>query len=144
MKKRGWVSFQIVGHRYKKENHAHIEIPNELDPQFNVEVPNRVWWGEGTYVWAGNRWAYLAGVLDLFARKQIGWAISHSPYNELTSNAVKMADKSRVRPKGVMCHSNQGSHYTSRQFGRRSATANQTEHESTWKLLRQCSDGALL
>ena len=72
MKKRGLVSFQILGHRYKKENHAHIEIPNELDPQFNVEVPNRVWWGEGTYGWAGNRWAYLAVVVDLFARKQIG------------------------------------------------------------------------
>ena len=72
MKKRGWVSFQIRGHRYKKENHAHIEIPNELDPQFNVEVPNRVWWGDGAYIGAGNRWAYLAVVLDLFARKQIG------------------------------------------------------------------------
>ena len=110
------VSYQPPGHRYKTANNAHIEIPNELDRQFNVEAPNRVWCGDVTYIWAGNRWAYSAVVLDLFARKPIGWAISHSADSELTSNTLKMAYESRGRPKDVMFHRDQGCHYTSRQF----------------------------
>ncbi|EJD6501575.1 hypothetical protein M0L11_RS21205 [Providencia rettgeri] len=32
-----------------------------------------------TYIWTGKRWAYLAVVLDLFARKPVGWALSTYP-----------------------------------------------------------------
>lgn len=116
MKKLGLVSCQTREHRYKKASNEHVETPNELARQFNVEAPNRVWCGDVTYIWTGNRWAYLAVVLDLFARKPIGWAISLSPDSKLTSNALKMAYESRGRPKGVMFHSDQGCHYTSRQF----------------------------
>ena len=69
-----------------------------------------------TYIWTGNRWAYLAVVIDLFARKPIGWAMSFSPNSELTMQALKMAFERRGKPKGVMFHSDQGSHYTSRAF----------------------------
>ena len=69
-----------------------------------------------TYIWTGSRWAYLAVVIDLYARKPVGWAMSLSPDSTLTSNALKMADESHGRPKGVMFHSDQGSHYTSRKF----------------------------
>ncbi|WP_086962173.1 IS3 family transposase [Oceanisphaera avium] len=116
MKKLGLVSCQTREHRYKKASNEHVETPNELDRQFNVEAPNGVWCGDVTYIWSGNRWAYLAVVLDLFARKPIGWAISLSPDSKLTSSALKMAYESRGRPKGVMFHSDQGCHYTSRQF----------------------------
>ena len=116
MKKLGLVSCQLPGHRYKKASKEHVEIANELDRQFKVDAPNLVWCGDVTYIWAGNRWAYLAVVIDLFARKPIGWAISLSPDSKLTSSALKMAYESRGRPKGVMFHSDQGCHYTSRQF----------------------------
>jgi putative transposase len=72
--------------------------------------------GDVTYIWAGNRWAYLAVVMDLFARKPVGWALSHSPDSNATCQALSMAYESRGRPKEVMFHSDQGSHYTSRQF----------------------------
>ena len=36
----------------------------------------QVWCGDVTYIWTGKRWAYLAVVLDLFARKPVGWAMS--------------------------------------------------------------------
>jgi putative transposase len=55
-------------------------------------------------------------VIDLFARKPIGWAMSLSPNSELTMQALKMAFERRGKPKGVMFHSDQGSHYTSRAF----------------------------
>ena len=116
MKKLGLISCQIPGHTYKKTGQEHVEISNELDRQFNPDEPNRVWCGDVTYIWTGQRWAYLAVVMDLFARKPIGWAMSLSPDSELTSKALKMAYESRGQPKGVMFHSDQGSHYTSRKF----------------------------
>ncbi len=90
MKELGLVSCQQPTHRYKRGGHEHVAIPNHLERQFAVTEPNQVWCGDVTYIWTGKRWAYLAVVLDLFARKPVGWAMSFSP--------------------------DQGSHYTSRQF----------------------------
>ncbi len=53
-----------------------------------------------TYIWTGTQWAYLAVVLDLFARKPVGWAMSLSPDSELTSKALMVAFEARGRPKG--------------------------------------------
>jgi putative transposase len=69
-----------------------------------------------TYIWAGQRWTYLAVVIDLYARKPIGWAMSVSPDGVLTGHALSMAYEARGKPKGVMFHSDQGSHYSSRKF----------------------------
>ncbi len=55
-------------------------------------------------------------VLDLFARKPVGWAMSFAPDSELTAKALQMAWELRGHPKQVMFHSDQGSHYTSRQY----------------------------
>lgn len=72
MKRLKLVSCQLPKHAYKKATQEHVSIPNLLDRQFDVVEPNQVWCGDVTYVWTGNRWAYLAVVLDLFARKPIG------------------------------------------------------------------------
>ncbi len=105
MKSLGLVSCQMSKHKYKRAPQEHIEIPNHLDRQFAVTEPNRVWVGDVTYIWAGNRWMYLAVVIDLFARKPIGWAMSLSPDSKLTGKALTMAFESRGKPKGVMFHS---------------------------------------
>ncbi|MEH4597228.1 IS3 family transposase, partial [Escherichia coli] len=89
---------------------------NYLERQFAVTEPNQVWCGDVTCIWAGKRWAYLAVVLDLFARKPVGWAMSFSPDSRLTMKALEMTWETRGKPGGVMFHSDQGSHYTSRQF----------------------------
>ena len=116
MKELGLVSCQQPAHRYKRGNQEHVAVPNYLDRQFAVTEPNQVWCGDVTYIWTGKRWAYLAVVLDLFARKPVGWAMSFSPDSKLTSKALDMAWETRDKPAGVMFHSDQGSHYTSRQF----------------------------
>ncbi|BCS64253.1 hypothetical protein E15042_p1-37 (plasmid) [Escherichia coli] len=116
MKELGLVSCQQPTHRYKRGGHEHVAIPNYLERQFAVTEPNQVWCGDVTYIWTGKRWAYLAVVLDLFARKPVGWAMSFSPDSRLTMKAREMAWETRGKPGGVMFHSDQGSHYTSRQF----------------------------
>jgi len=119
MKKLGLVSCQQPKHHYKKTGKEHVAIPNILERQFAVVEPNTVWCGDVTYIWAGNRWCYLAVVLDLFSRKAVGWAMSFSPDTELTVKALEMAFESRGKPKNLIFHSDQGSHYTSLKYRQR-------------------------
>ncbi|RCW94909.1 putative transposase [Marinomonas foliarum] len=112
-------SKQPGAHRYKKTGGECLDIPNHLNRQFNVSTPNQVWCGDITYVWAGNRWHYLAVVLDLYRRRIVGWAFSSNPDAELVINALDMAYEQRGQPKKVMFHSDQGSQYTSRKFRQR-------------------------
>jgi putative transposase len=116
MKQEGLVSRQIPSHRYRKAKKEHLEIPNILGRQFNPDSPNQVWCGDVTYIWTGSRWLYLAVVIDLYARKAVGWATSKSPDSELTKKALRMAFESRGTPKRLLFHSDQGSHYTSKSF----------------------------
>lgn len=110
------TSCQLPTHKYKRGGQEHVDISNLLERQFAVTQPNEVWCGDVTYIWTGKRWAYLAVVLDLFARKPIGWAMSFSPDSVLTGKALQMAWELRGRPGGVMFHSDQGSHYTSKKY----------------------------
>lgn len=116
MKRLGLVSTQLPTHRYKKATRVHVSIPNTLDRAFTPNKPNQVWCGDVTYVWTGKCWSYLAVVLDLYARKPVGWALSTSPNSELTAKALTMAYQCRHQPEGVLFHSDQGSHYTSLKF----------------------------
>ena len=112
----GLVSRQQPTHKYLRGSKEHVDIPNHLGRQFAVAEPNQVWCGDVTYIWTGCRWAYLAVVMDLFARKPIGWAMSFSPDTALTGKALQMAWELRAKPTGVMFHSDQGCHYTSKKF----------------------------
>ncbi|HAT1583205.1 TPA: DDE-type integrase/transposase/recombinase [Raoultella ornithinolytica] len=105
MKELNITSCQVPAHKYKRGGNEHVEIPNHLDRQFAVTSPDQVWYGNVTYIWTGKCWAYLAVVLDLFARKPVGWAMSTSPDSALTIKALQMAREMRGRPTGVMFHS---------------------------------------
>ncbi len=116
MKKLGLNSCQLPIHNYKRGGQEHVEIVKHLNRAFDLAQPNRVWCGDVTYVWVGKHWAYLAVVMDLFSRKPVGCAMSHSPDADLTAKSLTMAFESRGRPKGLMFHSDQGCYYTSKQF----------------------------
>ena len=116
MKEAKIKSKQPNKHKYKIAEDESKIAPNLLKREFNVKAPNQVWLGDVTYIWAGDQWLYLAVVLDLYARKVVGWACSDSPDSELTCAALRMAYESRGRPKDVMFHSDQGCHYTSLKF----------------------------
>lgn len=116
MKKLNLHSSQQPKHRYKKAIIFPLGIPNYLNRQFNVTIPNQVWCGDVSYVWSGQRWVYLAVVMDLFSRKLVGFAVSTSPDSTLTAKALTMAYESRGRPKNLLFHSDQGTHYVSRHY----------------------------
>ena len=41
-----------------------LDIPNILSREFDVPAPNQMWCGDITYIWAQDKWHYLAVVLD--------------------------------------------------------------------------------
>lgn len=105
MKLLGLVSCQTPNYRYRKATQEHVEIPNHLGRQFALTEPNQVWVDDVTYIWSGNRWMYLAVVMNLFARKPVGWAMSFSPDSQLTGKALSMAIESRGKPRNILFHS---------------------------------------
>lgn len=116
MRRMGLVSCQPRSHRYRKTPQVQLSTPNRLNRQFDAIRPDHLWCSDVTYIWTGRCWSYLAVVMDLFSRKPVGWAISCSPDSKLTCRALSMAWESRGRPKGILFHSDRGSHYTSLDF----------------------------
>lgn len=119
MRELGLVSKQPGSHAYKQATVERPDIPNRLNREFTPEKPNQVWCGDITYIWAQGRWHYLAAVLDLHARRVIGWAFSPKPDAELVIKALDMAYEQRGKPQQVLFHSDQGSQYASRLFRQR-------------------------
>ncbi|KOP54303.1 transposase [Pseudomonas coronafaciens pv. porri] len=113
------VSKQPGSHAYKKATVERPDIPNVLNREFDVSAPDHVWCGDITYIWAQGKWQYLAVVLDLFARRVVGWALSGKPDADLVIKALDMAYEQRGKPQGLLFHSDQGSQYGSRSFRQR-------------------------
>ena len=113
------VSKQPGSHAYKQATVERPDIPNILNREFDVPAPNQVWCGDITYIWAQGKWHYLAVVLDLYARRIVGWALSIKPDADLVIKALDMAYEQRGRPQGLLFHSDQGAQYGSRQFRQR-------------------------
>jgi len=92
--------------------------PDLVRRDFVAPGPDQLWVADMTYVptWAG--FIYLAVVLDVWSRRVVGWAIGESMSSDLVLAALNMAIAQR-RPQGVIHHSDQGSQYTSIEFGQR-------------------------
>ncbi len=92
--------------------------PDLVQRDFTSDGPDRLWVADITYVttWAGP--LYLAVVLDVWSRRIVGWAMATHLRTQLVLDALSMAIRQR-RPQGVIHHSDQGSQYTSLQFGNR-------------------------
>ncbi|PPC75124.1 IS3 family transposase, partial [Pokkaliibacter plantistimulans] len=73
-------------------------VPNRLDRVFDTVQPNQVWCGDITHIWTGEQWSYLAVVMDLYARRVVGWAMSATVDATLTLRALEMAYRLPGRP----------------------------------------------
>ncbi|GAA3899108.1 IS3 family transposase [Halomonas cibimaris] len=119
MRELGLVSRQPGPCAYRMATVEKPDIPNLLAREFTVSRPDRAWCGDITYIWTGQQWSYLAVVMDLYARRVVGWAMSRHPDASLVIKALDHAWISRGKPDGVMFHSDQGSQYASRSFRQR-------------------------
>jgi len=90
-----------------------IVAPNHLDREFTVDQPNQVWVTDITYVRTWQGWLYLAVVVDLYARKVVGWSMKPSLARGIVLDALLMAVWRRRPIRTVLVHSDQGSQYSS-------------------------------
>ena len=95
-----------------------IIAPNHLQRVFTVDAPHKVWVTDITYIRTWQGWLYLAVVVDLFARKVVGWSMKPSLSRELAMDALLMAVWRRKPAGSVLVHSDQGSQYGSDDFKR--------------------------
>lgn len=87
--------------------------PNLLNQDFQATHPNQKWVGDITYIDTAEGWLYLAVILDLFARRVVGWAMDERLDANLVERAWQMAVFNRRPPAQLLHHSDQGSQYTS-------------------------------
>ena len=122
-------------------NHNHPIAPNRLLEAREVTAPNQIWVADITCIETGEGWLYLAGVLDLFSRRIVGWAMSEWIDTPLTLDALAMALRHRGPPPGLIFHSDRGSQYASADF--RSALA-QASIEPSMSRKANCYDHAFM
>ncbi len=119
MAKLGLNVTQCVAYKVTaKRNDQHAVALNLLKQNFNPLGPNEVWAGDITYLKTGEGWMYLAVVMDLFSRRIVGWHIDKRMTTDLIVKAMMKAYNLRQPQKGLVFHSDRGSQYTSRRFGK--------------------------
>lgn len=90
--------------------------PNLLNQDFQATHPNQKWVGDITYIDTAEGWLYLAVILDLFARRVVGWAMGDHLDANLVERAWQMAVINRHPPAQLLHHSDRGSQYTSQAY----------------------------
>jgi putative transposase len=94
-------------------HHAWPVAPNIIDQDFAAERPNEKWGADISYVWTREGWLYLAVVIDLFARRVVGWAVGDRLHRDLALAALRRALLTRRPLAGLIHHSDRGSQYCS-------------------------------
>jgi transposase InsO family protein len=97
-------------------NHPLPIAPNLLAERAAPQGPNQVWVADITYIHTGEGWLYLSGIMDLFSRRIVGWAMSPSIDEALVLASWNMAVAHRQPPAELLLHSDRGSQYASQGF----------------------------
>ena len=96
---------------------------DRVNRQFVATRPNQLWVADFTYVATWSGFVYAAFVIDVFARRIIGWRVARSMSAELVLDALEQAIWSRSGIDGVVHHSDRGSQYLSIRYSERLAEA---------------------
>ena len=92
---------------------------------FKADRPNKLWVSDFTYVptWSGT--VYVAFVIDVFARRIVGWRVSTSMTTKFVLDALDQAiwQRKTLDNKSLVHHSDRGSQYLSIKYTERLAQA---------------------
>src|SRR4051812_13126539 len=102
--------------RFKRTNgsqHARPIGPKLLHQGLTPNPPHKKWGADLSYVWTREGWLYLAVVIDLFARRVVGWATGDRLHRDLALAALRKALTMRRPAAGLIHHSDRGSQYCS-------------------------------
>ena len=98
---------------------------DRVNRQFRAERPNQLWVSDFTYVSTWQGWLYVAFVIDVYARRIVGWRVSNSMRTDFVLDALEQALYARQpeRDGSLVCHSDRGSQYVSIRYTERLAEA---------------------
>jgi len=98
---------------------------DRVNRQFRAERPNQLWVSDFTYVSTWQGWVYVAFVIDVFARRIVGWRVSRSMHTDFVLDALEQALYARQpeRDSRLIHHSDRGSQYVSIRYSERLAQA---------------------
>ena len=98
---------------------------DRVNRQFKADRPNQLWVSDFTYVSTWQGWLYVAFVIDVFARRIVGWRVSSSMRTDFVLDALEQALYARQpeRDGSLVCHSDRGSQYVSIRYTERLAEA---------------------
>lgn len=102
--------------RFKRTTDSHHSwpvAPNLLDQDFTAAGPDEKWGADISYIWTKEGWLYLAVVIDLFARRVVGWSTGDRLHRDLALAALRKALVMRRPAAGLVHHSDRGSQYCS-------------------------------
>lgn len=105
--------------KYKATTNSKHNYPvaeNLLNRDFHAERPNQKWVSDITYIATDEGWLYLAGIMDLYGRRIVGWAMDSRMKTELVSAALKQAVGRTGAKDGLLIHSDRGVQYASKGY----------------------------
>ena len=136
--------------RTTNSNHDQPIAPNRLADLPAPSAPNQVWVGDITYIPTEEGWLYLAGVMDLYSRRIVGWAMDSNIDTQLVLAAWGMALTHRQPAPELVFHSDRGCQYASADFrhalahgqalpsmSRKACCYDNAAMESFWSTLKQ-------
>jgi transposase InsO family protein len=118
----------VRGRRFKTTTCPDTTASRPLDlvtRQFVATRPNQLWVADLTYVATWHGFAYVALVIDVFARRIVGWRVSSSLRTDLALDALEQAlyDRPLAGDERLIHHSDRGVQYLSIRYTERLAEA---------------------
>lgn len=96
---------------------------DRVNRHFQAERPNALWVSDFTYVHTWQGFAYVAFVIDVFARRIVGWRVSRHARTDFVLDALEQALHDRRPVAGLTHHSDRGSQYLSMRYTQRLGNA---------------------
>lgn len=98
---------------------------DRVNRQFRVPAPNMLWLSDFTYVSTWQGFAYVAFIIDAFARRIVGWRVSRHARADFVLDALEQAlhERQPLAKGGLVHHSDKGSQYVSIRYTERLAEA---------------------
>jgi len=103
-----------------------VDRPADLvNRQFTAKRPDQLWVADITYVAAWTGFVYVAFVIDVFARRIVGWRVSTTMTTDFVLDALEQAlyDRQPAAEDALIHHSDRGSQYVSIRSSERLAEA---------------------
>lgn len=98
---------------------------DRVNRQFHALRPNALWVSDFTFVATWQGFVYVAFIIDVFARRIVGWRVSSSARTEFVLDALEQAiyERQPVQQDGLIHHSDRGVQYVSIRYTERLAEA---------------------